>query len=124
MIGQSAIMDGRINLGMTPPTVFIHLVNQASYEAMKDKNSGYMTQSVESRGSWFPDVILGENDFVSKCDFGFVNGLTVQADLGDDYARGFKFAMAIVERNPIQLIASMGKDQPLLMWTEFKGFYE
>lgn len=124
MIGQNAVVYGRTQNRIDPASVFIHLVNQSAYDVISKTASAFMVDSVYSNPRWMPDVVLGERDFVSKCDFSFVHGLLVQADLGDDYQRGFKYAMAIVEHKPAQLIAQMGKDQPLLMWNEFKGFYE
>lgn len=124
MIGQNAVIYGRMQNRIDPASVFIHLVNQAAYEVIEKTKTAFMVDAVYSNPRWIPDVVLGEKDFISRCDFSFVHGLIVQANLGEDYQKGFKYALAIAEHKPTQLIAMLGKDQPLLFWSELEGFYE
>lgn len=124
-MGHQAIINGRIQNRLMPLSTFLILTaSDDEYNRLTAKNSTHMVHEVYARDYWHPSVILSPKDFVSKCDFSFANGLFIQADLGDDYERGFKYAMAIAEHSPTQLIANMGAEHPLLMWNEFKGFYE
>ena len=120
-----AVLDGRLHFGAKPRAVFVHMLTSDRYAFGSQKNSGFMTELLQPAKHWTPDVLLSPIDFISRCDFGFVHGLLVQADLGDDYATGFKYAQAIVERKPSMLLARLGnQEDPLLMWTEHRGFYE
>lgn len=125
MIGHDCVIRGRVELNQTPPSVFITLLPRDQYENESSRRSGRMTDAVYAKSNWIPDVLVCEDEFLSKTDFGFVHGLTVQANLGENYLRGFKFAQAIAERQPKQIIAIVGtSEDPLLFWNAEKGFYE